>query len=129
MRFLAWCQPLYVRYRDGYESWSPAEAFESGYTPLDGSGAEAGLPAGHEQFLIRVIGNGAGIVRLSESAGATQVDDDRRADMHRMKQLLAACINEIDATGNDPRTTALARTKLQEAGWAAMHSITAPKEG
>lgn len=25
----------YVRYADGYESFSPAEAFESGYTPLD----------------------------------------------------------------------------------------------
>ena len=24
----------YVRYEDGYESWSPAEAFEGGYTPL-----------------------------------------------------------------------------------------------
>ncbi len=22
----------YVRYKDGYESWSPAEAFENGYT-------------------------------------------------------------------------------------------------
>jgi plasmid stabilization system protein ParE len=24
----------YVRYEDGYESWSPAEAFESGYAPV-----------------------------------------------------------------------------------------------
>ncbi len=24
----------YVRYKDGYESWSPAEAFEEGYTQL-----------------------------------------------------------------------------------------------
>ncbi len=24
----------YVRYRDGYESWSPAETFEEGYTRL-----------------------------------------------------------------------------------------------
>ena len=24
----------YVRYEDGYESWSPAEAFEGGYTKL-----------------------------------------------------------------------------------------------
>ena len=26
----------YVRYPDGYESWSPAEAFEDGYTLVDG---------------------------------------------------------------------------------------------
>jgi hypothetical protein len=26
----------YVRYEDGYESWSPAAAFEAGYTRLDG---------------------------------------------------------------------------------------------
>ena len=25
----------YVVYADGYESWSPAEAFESGYTKID----------------------------------------------------------------------------------------------
>lgn len=25
----------YVVYKDGYESWSPAEAFESGYTRID----------------------------------------------------------------------------------------------
>jgi len=25
----------YVRYADGYESWSPAEAFEEGYTLVD----------------------------------------------------------------------------------------------
>jgi len=25
----------YVMYDDGYESWSPAEAFESGYTRID----------------------------------------------------------------------------------------------
>ena len=25
----------YVRYPDGYESWSPAEAFEEGYTLVD----------------------------------------------------------------------------------------------
>lgn len=25
----------YVVYEDGYESWSPAEAFESGYTKID----------------------------------------------------------------------------------------------
>lgn len=25
----------WVRYEDGYESWSPAEAFEKGYTPID----------------------------------------------------------------------------------------------
>jgi hypothetical protein len=24
----------YVRYKDGYESWSPADAFESGYTEI-----------------------------------------------------------------------------------------------
>ena len=24
----------YVRYEDGYESWSPAEAFEEGYTKI-----------------------------------------------------------------------------------------------
>lgn len=24
----------YVRYKDGYESWSPAEAFENGYTRI-----------------------------------------------------------------------------------------------
>lgn len=27
----------FVRYEDGYQSWSPAEAFENGYTPLDGA--------------------------------------------------------------------------------------------
>lgn len=26
----------YVRYEDGYESWSPAEAFEGGYTRVEG---------------------------------------------------------------------------------------------
>jgi hypothetical protein len=25
----------YVRYEDGYESWSPAEAFDAGYTRLE----------------------------------------------------------------------------------------------
>ena len=25
----------YVRYKGGYESWSPADAFEDGYTPVD----------------------------------------------------------------------------------------------
>lgn len=25
----------YVRYKDGYESWSPAEAFEQGYTLVE----------------------------------------------------------------------------------------------
>lgn len=25
----------YVRYEDGYESWSPAKAFEEGYTRID----------------------------------------------------------------------------------------------
>ncbi len=25
----------YVRYADGYESWSPAEAFEEGYTKIE----------------------------------------------------------------------------------------------
>lgn len=32
----------YVVYPDGYTSWSPAEAFESGYTPLDGTTATDG---------------------------------------------------------------------------------------
>jgi hypothetical protein len=37
----------FVQYDDGYCSWSPAEAFEDGYTPVDtelvgGGGAEAG---------------------------------------------------------------------------------------
>lgn len=27
----------YVRYKDGYESWSPAKAFEEGYTLVDGA--------------------------------------------------------------------------------------------
>jgi hypothetical protein len=26
----------YVRYEDGYESWSPTKAFEEGYTKVDG---------------------------------------------------------------------------------------------
>jgi hypothetical protein len=26
----------YVRYEDGYESWSPSKAFEEGYTKVDG---------------------------------------------------------------------------------------------
>mgnify|MGYP000046420677 CR=1 FL=1 len=32
-------QPMgyYVRYPDGYESWSPKEAFEGGYEPVDSS--------------------------------------------------------------------------------------------
>jgi len=29
----------YVRYEDGFESWSPAEAFERGYTRMEGEGA------------------------------------------------------------------------------------------
>lgn len=27
----------FVRYADGYESWSPAEAFENGYTEMNGA--------------------------------------------------------------------------------------------
>lgn len=30
-----------VRYADGYESWSPAEAFESGYKEITNEGHEA----------------------------------------------------------------------------------------
>lgn len=33
----------YVRYPDGYESWSPAASFEEGYTPYSG-GSEAVMP-------------------------------------------------------------------------------------
>ena len=33
----------YVRYPDGYESWSPAEAFEDGYTLVE----DDPLLAGH----------------------------------------------------------------------------------
>ena len=35
------CGGYYVVYKDGYKSFSPAEAFEEGYTPLDISEAEA----------------------------------------------------------------------------------------
>ena len=30
----------YVRYEDGFESWSPARAFEEGYTRLEGDKGE-----------------------------------------------------------------------------------------
>lgn len=35
----------FVRYEDGYESYSPAQAFEAGYTALDVSGAQGGQDA------------------------------------------------------------------------------------
>jgi len=35
------CGGYYVRYEDGYESYSPPEAFEAGYTELEGAEDEA----------------------------------------------------------------------------------------
>ena len=34
----------YVRYEDGYESWSPAQAFEEGYTRILGAARTEGDP-------------------------------------------------------------------------------------
>ena len=121
----------YVRYADGYESWSPAEAFEDGYAQID-SIAEAGAGElertdGYEMMAIRVIGSGAGIVRLSETKGATPVDSEKVRDMRRLKLLAVGFINETEHVGNDGRATAIARTKMQEACFYAMHSVTAPQ--
>ena len=39
----------YVRYPDGYESWSPAQAFEEGYTAVDADPVPANPPVPVEQ--------------------------------------------------------------------------------
>ena len=121
----------YVRYADGYESWSPAEAFENGYMPINPrvvspSPSIREPDEDYELVPLRISGNGADIVRLNETEGATPVDDVQSHEMHLLKTIAAGFINQIDHDGNDPRTTALARTKMQEACFYAMNSVTAP---
>ena len=62
----------YVRYPDGYESWSPAQAFEEGYTPFHDGDEPSPFGMGRQKTLhnsdvsgarqnvkdIKVVGNG-----------------------------------------------------------------------
>ena len=92
----------YVRYPDGYESWSPAEAFESGYTALDGvADGDREQTEGCELVPLRMVGNGAGIVRLNDPDGATPVAEVTKQDMRLLKMIATGFINQIDHCGND----------------------------
>lgn len=72
---------------------------------------------------IREHGNGAAIVRADFNVAT----GDAAEDVDRLKALGAAFINEVDHVGNDPRLTAIARTKIEEATMFAVKSATAPR--
>ena len=70
-----------VKYADGHQSWSPAEAFEAAYRPITsmsfGHAIEA-LKAGHK--VARHGWNGKGMF-LFVTAGSSPIDPDERATL------------------------------------------------
>jgi hypothetical protein len=125
-------QPLiggyYVQYADGYESWSPAEAFESGYT-LDraGEGNIAGAMIGSTSD-VRTVNN---VMRHQYRV----LSDDEKRHMQRLKDRGLDFLRELHSVsgtlgqfdrGDDARLVSrelsIAATKIEEAVmWAVKH--------
>ncbi len=82
------CAGYYVKYEDGYESWSPADAFEAGYTLVpDG-------PLAHqERVALERVDNSTRLSKLSAfiDGGAifTTLDSGEQARLRRQRHLMA----------------------------------------
>lgn len=98
----------FVRYDDGYTSWSPAEAFEKGYTPLTHDPKDGALPVSGYQ---------------PQTDEKVQLVNSFKADEERL-------LRKLDAMKHDPnidqRWLAIGRTGLETAFMAVNRSVFVP---
>ena len=105
----------YVEYEDGYQSWSPAAAFEGGYLPLYGDNV-AGVPV---SALDLPFADDAEIaVQAERDLGSLQ--RAYRAAMqrinfaeHTLKAILDVCVDDLPSSGVDKFLLNMARTVHQ----------------
>lgn len=92
----------FIEYPDGYQSWSPASAFEDGYTE-EGSDGFTGLPV-------------AGYAATQSAANVTLVNQNKAVEEAALRVL-----DELERVeGVDRRWLAIGRTHLEE-GWMAVN--------
>lgn len=103
-----------VEYDDGHLSWSPAAAFEAGYTQISGTGAYVPAP-GHQYALA----GGQTLQFLDKRQGATPEDPLVLArDGTTNEEVIDALIDRLTTMNAPPwscRENSLAITKLEEA--------------
>jgi len=108
----------FVRYADGFESWSPSEAFEEGYTREDQPQVRYSGGELHQPLPVKGY--------TPQSSTATDAVDAN-------KVLEEQCLRQFDQLGADvrlepdPPSLALARTLLQEAFVWANRAVFKPK--
>jgi hypothetical protein len=102
----------FVRYDDGYTSWSPSAAFESGYTPFTYDPADGALPV-------------AGYLPQTQDAvdlvNSFKVDEE--TILRKLDTLAAAGPNDLQP---DQRWLAIGRTSLETAFMAINRSVFKP---
>ncbi|QCW21946.1 hypothetical protein JessAGP_016 [Caulobacter phage Jess A] len=100
----------FVRYADGYTSWSPAEAFESGYTALTHDPKNGALP---------VSGYKPQTQEKVDVVNGFKADEERL--LRKLDNMMA------DTTGFvDKRWAAIGRTQLEQAFMAINRSVFQP---
>lgn len=102
----------FIRYADGYTSWSPTKAFEEGYSPVDqipdGKNLSSGLQA-----------QGQGYSPSADGGKNLSVDGDeaRPGPFTRLVAALVACINtHCNSAGKDVADTKVAQFKAARSG-------------
>lgn len=98
----------YVRYADGYESFSPAQAFEEGYKALDGAPQHDPLPV----------------------AGYKAQSSDTVDDVNHNKAIEERLLRQLDRYADDPaidkRWLAIGRTHIEQGFMAVNRAIFQP---
>lgn len=104
----------FVRYSDGYISWSPAEAFEEGYTEISDKLTTAEHTEAHGD----------------EIKTYNRLTDSQIAAVNRVKvkeaeiaDLMTTLLTEVDL---DPRSKAQARTAYEQGSMYLIRAITQP---
>jgi hypothetical protein len=98
----------FVRYPDGYESWSPAAAFEEGYAPADTMASP--LP---------VSGYKAQPQEVIDAVNGFKADEERV--LRKLDDLRESCAASVDQ-----RWLAIGRTQLEQAFMAINRSLFRP---
>lgn len=122
----------FVIYGDGYQSWSPAEAFEAGYTRIDDV-MEAKIAA-LDRRRDRIDGTSDDRVVNNVMRHEYRVlGEEEKVLMGRIKDMGLDFFECIDAEASkgingmiDPRCGALAKTKIEEAVMWAIKGLTGP---